>query len=143
MATRSYTRQQLGMDIDGEKYYLPFETSVTEDEIMEKTVELFSNADIYERKLYTDLVKKPAVFINQYHKIEMQCLYEGNDGYYSFAVVLEVFRLNDEKHVHDKSWMIAMMIEQDKGALLEELIELKTIPKMHAALRLVKYSCLR
>lgn len=140
MATRSYTRQELSMEIDGAKYYLPFETSVTEDEIMEKTVALFSEADIYERKLYTDLVKKPAVFINKYNQIEMQCLYGGNDGYYSFAVVSKVFRLNDEKHVNHKSWMIAMTIEQDQGALLEELIELKTIPKMQVALTLAKYS---
>lgn len=142
MATHSYTRRQLSMDISGSKYFLPFDIDVKEEEIIEKTIQLFSEAHLYERELYTDLLKKPAVFVNEYKQIEMLCLYEGHDEYYSFSVVLDVFRLQDEKQIHDRKWMIAMTTPHEHGGLLEELLERKTIPQMVSALQLTEYSCL-
>lgn len=123
------------MDIRGSKYFLPFDIDVKEEEIIEKTIRLFSEAHLYERELYTDLLKKPAVFVNEYKQIEMLCLYEGHDEYYSFSVVLDVFRLQEK-------WMIAMTTQHEHGGLLEELLELKTIPRMVSALQLTEYSYL-
>ena len=135
MSTHSYTRRQLSMDISGSKYFLPFDIDVKEEEIIEKTIQLFSEAHLYERELYTDLLKKPSVFVNEYKHIEMLCLYQGHDEYYSFSVVLDVFRLQEK-------WMIAMTTQHEHGGLLEELLELKTIPRMVSALQLTEYSCL-
>lgn len=142
MSTHSYTRRQLSMDISGSKYFLPFDIDVKEEEMIEKIIQLFSDAPIYERQLYTDLVKKPSVFINEHAQIEMMGLYEGRDEYYSFSIVLDVFRLQDEKQLHDRKWMIAMTTQHEHGGLLEELLELRTIPQMVSALQLTKYSCL-
>lgn len=142
MSTHSYTRRQLSMEIDGSKYFLPFDADVQDDKIIEKTIQLFSDAPIYERRLYTDLVKKPSVFINEYAQIEMMGLYEGHDEYYSFSIVLDVFRLQDEKQLHDRKWMIAMIIQHEHGGLLDELLELRSIPLMVSALQLTEYSCL-
>lgn len=123
-----YTRYDLSMDVCGTKYYLPFPFDDNKDaEIIEKTVKLFSDANIYERKLYESMIKKPSVsYDEEYKKINVKCLYEGYDEYYPFTIVLEVFKHKDEK----EKYMVALTYEHTHGGLLDELIEYKSIPKI-------------
>ena len=134
----SYTRQYLGMNVCASTYFLPFEVDVKDDEIMEKTMKLFTDTNIYERELYADRGETPLSVKD--NEITMKCLYEGSDDYYEFSARLIVFRLNDEKKIHDKKWMVAMYIEHCYGGLLHELIDLKTIPRMIKSLGLGEFS---
>jgi len=127
-----YTRYDLSMDVCGTKYYLPFPFDDNKDvEIIEKTVKLFSEANIYERKLYESMIKKPSVsYDEEYKKINVKCLYEGYDEYYPFTIVLEVFRFNCEDKNEKEKYMVALTYEHRYGGLLDELIEDKSIPKI-------------
>lgn len=137
----SYTRKNLSMDISGSKYFLPFDADVKDDEILEKTMKLFSDTKIYERQLYTD--RKNENLLIEYGNIKMNCLYEGSDDYYPFSFVFDVFRLNDENNKKDdKKWMVAMLMEHEYGGLLDELLEIRTIPKMISSLGLKEYTYL-
>lgn len=145
----SYTRKYLSMNVCGSRYFLPFEVDVKDDEILEKTMKLFTDNFIYERELYTDRVRKPSVSLEANGKIIMKCLYEGHDDYYPFSITLTVFRLNDEnneknenndKKTHDKKWMVSIYIEHCEGGLLDELIDIKTMPEIISSLGLNKYS---
>lgn len=162
---KCYTLRDLGMNVSGEKFLLPFDVDDKEDTILEKTVKIICDAEIYERTLLTDRDENDQVKVNKWGDIETKCLYEGYDGYYPFTMVMEVFRFNakqetpssyghsffydipkpmtiycgDEK-VKNGQWMVALTIEQEKGALLEELIELKVMPSVIQKLNLKQYS---
>ena len=169
---KSYTLYDLGMNVYGEKFLLPFDITEKDESILEKTIDLLSNANIYERQLFTDRVDDK-IKINEWNNIEMKCLYEGNDDYYPFTMVMEVFRYkkegkkdvsysfhdhlsqqqerniyyydneNDEKtktEVKDGQWMVSLWFEQEYGGLLEELIEIRSLPSIIKKLNLKKYS---
>lgn len=168
---KSYTLRDLGMDVSGDKFLLPFDVDEKDETILEKTMKIISDAKIYERSLLTDRDKNDQIKVNEWGYIETKCLYEGNDGYYPFTMVMEVFRFNakqekpkyDPSHhsfdylyemskhqpvtiysnneeVKDGQWMVALTIEQEEGALLEELIDLKVMPSVIKKLNFKKYS---
>jgi hypothetical protein len=133
-----YTQYDLSMNVCGEKYFLPFDVfgEDKDDEIIEKTIKLFSDADIYERKLYESMLKKPSVSYDQkYNEININCLYEGNDDYYAFTIKLEVFCLDCEKG----KYLVALICEHEYSGLLDELIDIKTIPLIISSTNLKKY----
>jgi hypothetical protein len=135
---RSYTIYDLAMNVDGNKYILPFNKCISDDEIMNKVKDLFN--DIH----HINQINKN-ININK-NKIEIKCLYEGYDDYYPYSIQLEVFRLkyddkndkNDktqrlvenEKEVEDGQWMISMRTENEQGSLLEELLDLNILPEI-------------
>jgi hypothetical protein len=130
---RSYTIYDLAMNVDGNKYILPFNKCISDDEIMNKVKDLFNDIHITNK---TDINIKE-------NQIEIKCLYEGYDGYYPYIIQLEIFRLkyddkNDktqrlvenEKEVEDGQWMISMRTENEQGSLLEELLDLNILPEI-------------
>jgi hypothetical protein len=140
---RSHTIRDLGMDVSGEKFVLPFDVSTPYDGILEKTRDLFVSDDF----IYCyNVDKNTNVEIDEkWDSIRIPCLYEGNDGYYSYDIVLDVFRLkyNDEQRMYFKEgtvltgnvvpneqWMIALRTECSEGALLEELVDIKVLPNV-------------
>jgi hypothetical protein len=135
---KSYTLHDLSMNVSGEKFVLPFDGDVTDEEIIDKVVSLFSKVKFYERELFTDRGKS-GVSVDEYGNVLIQCLYEGSDDYYKFSLRFEVFRLKYDsdrriyyktfREIEDRQWMAAMIIETEHGALLEELVELKSLPK--------------
>jgi hypothetical protein len=154
---RNYTLQDLGMNVSGEKYILPFSPDVTNDEIVEKVMTLFQTAYIYECETYKEYYPDKHEVVHKYHErtntteIEMNGIYTGNCDRYRFKIVMELFRF---KHNNDQSlnitqedgspmkegqWMIALTIEQEEGDLLEELIELRVIPTIREKAKLTKY----
>lgn len=102
---KSYTLYDLGMNVSGEKFLLPFDVDEKDETILEKTVKIISDAEIYERCLFTDRDKNDQIKVNEWGYIEMKCLYEGNDDYYPFTMLMEVFRFNSkqEKPKYDPS----------------------------------------
>lgn len=138
---KSYTLRDLSMNVSGEKFVLPFDCDITDEEIIDKVVSLFSKVKFYERELFTDR-GKPGVSVDEYGDVLIQCLYEGSDDYYNFSLRFDVFRLTYDStlranynlgglyhEIKTNQWMTAMRIETEHGALLEELVELKCLPK--------------
>lgn len=139
---RSCTVYDLGMNVDGKKYLLPLNKCVSDDEIMDKVKNLFTDIYMYQS---TDIKK---------NRMEIKCLYEGYDRYYPYTIQVEVFRLkyddkknigmsytshyqhqrlvekDDEKEVEDGQLMISMYTESEQGSLLEELLDIKILPEI-------------
>lgn len=139
-----YSQYDLAMNVCGNKYYLPFHDNEDDEnykeykdnEIIGKTIKLFSETDIYERKLYESMIKKSSVSYDEEYKIiNIKCLYEGYDDYYSFTIKLELFRLNSEKG----KYLVSMICENEHGELLNELIDIKSIPNIVSLTNLKKY----
>lgn len=145
---RTYTRQDLSNYTSGHNYYLPFDYEEGDEKnddrkIKEKLMKLLSEADIYEKSLFTGFVKKPSVSEDEYHRIEMKCMYEGYDTYYHFSVVFSIpFLLKDEKNGNKMKWMVEMRPEHVYEGLLNELLDINTMPKMIAALGIKEYNFL-
>ena len=103
----------------------------------------------YERELFSDKLETAAVTVDKYGDIVIQCLYEGHDDFYRFSLRFEVFRLKYDnarriyyktfREVEQGQWMAAMMVETEHGALLEELVELKSLPKFFENAELENY----
>jgi hypothetical protein len=127
----TYTKEYMIMNnIRGSKYFLPFDSDVKEDEILEKTMKLIKKTDIYEHKLYE---RSDSLTINEIEKeITMKCLYEGYEEYYLFSINFTVFLLNDNG---DKKWMASIYIEHSYGGLLDQLIDLITMPNIIKSLK--------
>jgi hypothetical protein len=163
---KSYTLHDLGMNVSGDKFLLPFDVDEGDETILEKTVKMISDAQIYERN-ENDQIK-----INEWDQIEMKCLYEGNDDYYPFTMIIEVFRYKkeqkkcdshsfhsfhdllseqkeqtiyvvgdgDEKNeVKDRQWMASFRMEHSESGLLDELIDLRVMPSIIKKLNLKVY----
>ena len=149
----SYTIYDLGMNVDGKKYILPFDKSVSDDEIMDKVKNLFNNIYMHQ-----------STYINK-NRMEIKCLYEGYDGYYPYVIQLEVFRIKyddeknmyhynqthplvektengieDGKQIEDRQWMISIYTENEQGSLLEELLDINTLPEIIKKAGLKDYS---
>ena len=140
---RTYTRYDLGMNVSGEKYILPFSPDVSNDDIVQKVIELFQTIHIEEREIYKEFFPSKQAIVRKYHdrtnttEIEMNGVYSGKCEQYLFKIVMELFRFksspNDDITQEDGSpmkegqWMIALTIEQEEGDLLEELIDLNVI----------------
>ena len=156
----SYTIYDLGMKVCGKKYILPLDKDVSDDEIMDKVKNLFNNIYMHQS---TDINK---------NRMEINCLYEGYDGYYPYIIKIEVFRLKydykkknsymynysmssvnqthlvektkndveDGKEVEDGQWMISIYTENEEGSLLEELLDIKTLPEIVKKAGLKDYS---
>jgi hypothetical protein len=152
---RSHTIRDLGMNVNGEKFVLPFDVSTPYEGILMKTRDLFANRDDFIYCFNVD--KNVNVEIDEkWDSIRIPCLYEGNDGYYPYFIVVVVFRLKydneqrlyfkEEKNknalsndvVPNDQWMIALTTECSEGALLEELVELKVLPNVIEKLGLKK-----
>jgi hypothetical protein len=153
---QSYTIRDLGMNVSGKKYLLPIDKSVSDDEIMDKVKNLFN--DIYMHQS-TEISK---------NQMEIKCLYEGYDGFYPYTIILNVFRLKydeikydenasmssmhfgcqkqrlfekaTQKEVEDGQWMISMYTENEQGSLLEELLDMNTLPGIVEKAALKEYS---
>lgn len=164
---KSYTLHDLGMNVYGEKFVLPFDIEEKDETILQKTVNLISEAKIYERLLFTDRCKDDKITVNEWNNIETKCLYEGYDDKYPFTLVMEVFRYMKNKQprqvssysfhdqylvkkepkmycgdeeIQDGQWMVAVHFEQGAGELLHELIDLNTMPAIIKKLNLKKYT---
>lgn len=146
---KSYTLRDLAMNVSGEKYLLPFDVDTKDEEILEKTIALFEDAKIYECELYSDKCKKSPITLNEYNGIDVNGLYEGYDEYYAFNINIEVFRFKREKdsmrivtydneEIKDRQWMISMYVAAENG-LLEELIDLNSMPKILEKTHFKKY----
>ncbi len=146
---KSYTLYDLGMNVSGTKYILPFNVDTKEEEILEKTIALFEDARIYECELYLDKCKKSPITLNKYNNIEVNCLYEGYADYYKFTLNLEVFRFKchkysdtivtyDNEEIKDGQWMISMYVAAE-NELLEELIDQNSMPTIVEKTGLKKY----
>jgi hypothetical protein len=124
---QSYSPNDLDF-MGGDTYILPFDLDVKDEEIVEKTISLFSKVDFYE--------KKSVSYVDG--EIQIKCLYEGKEEYYDFTLQFKVFRLkydNNErlyyktlKEIENNRWMVCMRLDASSGPLLEELIELKSLP---------------
>jgi S-adenosylmethionine hydrolase len=146
---KSYTLRDLSYNVSGEKLILPFDAEVKDEEIIDKVISLFSKVKFYERELFSDKLETAAVSVDKYGDVVIQCLYEGHDDYYKFSLRFEVFRLKYDgarriyyktfREVEEGQWMAAMMIESEHGALLEELVELKSLPKFFENAELENY----
>lgn len=165
---KSYTLHDLGMNVSGDKFLLPFDVDEGDETILEKTVKMISDAQIYERLLFTDRDENDQIKINEWNQIEMKCLYEGNDDYYPFTMIIEVFRYKKEQkkcdsqsfhsfhdllseqkeqtiyvvgdgEVKDGQWMASLRMEHSESGLLDELIELKVMPSIIKKLNLKVY----
>ncbi len=151
---RSHTIRDLGMDVSGEKFVLPFDVSTPNEGILEKTRDLFIPTDfIY---CYNVDKNKNVEIDEKWDSIRIPCLYEGKDGYYPYDIVLKVFRLkyDDEQRMYfykegnrlsnnvvpNEQWMIALYTECSEGALLEELVEINVLPNVIEKLGLKKCS---
>lgn len=166
---KTYTLHDLGMNVYGEKFVLPFDIDEKDETILQKTVNLIFDGQIYERVLFTDRCKDDQIKVNDWNNIETKCLYEGYDDYYPFTMVMEVFRYKKEKHprnvsafnsfhdqyqmqkerniycddveIQDGQWMVAVHFENEEGGeLLHELIDLNTMPSIIKQLKLKKYT---
>jgi hypothetical protein len=146
---KTYTLYDLGMNVSGSKYLLPFDLDTKDEEILEKTMALFEEAKIYECELYLDKCKKSPIILNRYNNIEVNGLYEGYSDYYNFTLNLEVFRFKchsysdkivtyNNEEIKDGQWMISMYIDTGND-LLEELIDQNSIPKIVEKTDLKKY----
>lgn len=146
---KSYTLRDLAMYVSGAKYLLPFDVDTKDEEILGKTIALFEEAKIYECELYSHKCKKPPITLNEYNGINLNCLYEGSGEYYDFTINLEVFRFKCEKdamkivtyeneEIKDKQWMISIYVETG-NELLEELIDIKSMPEIVEKTHLKKY----
>jgi hypothetical protein len=133
-----YTPRDLGMNISGTKYFLPFE-DVTEETVMEKTVQMFSTLDDGEASQYMCLSKQSAVTHEKNH-ITVHCLYRGYDEYYPFSIAVNVFRLKHENPAHHGAYLIAMYMEHCYQGLLDELLDEKVTPQIVTDLKLKAYS---
>jgi hypothetical protein len=139
---KSYTIQELAHHIDGTKYVLPFSPEVEDDVILQQVMTLFANPHI-------DFISSQTV--NEYEEVEVNCLYHSYTELYPFKLVLKVFRyvytkdsINywvDDKEVQDRQWMVAMLVEAS-NSLLEELVDIVTIPDIikFTKLKKVKYN---
>lgn len=94
---KSYTLRNLSMDVCYEKFILPFDKDEKDDTIIEKTIKLISDADIYERNLLTDRDENDKIAVNEYGEIRAKCLYESYEGYIPFNIVMEVFRFDTKQ----------------------------------------------
>ena len=131
-----YTIDDLMMNVCGTKFILPYDVSVPDEGILEKTRDLFTEEHIFGFMLKG---KKTDISITQ-NFIELPCLYEGHDDYYTYFLVLQVFRLKyndhrrlyvkDDDAVKDGQWMVSMYDESEHGGLLEELIDIKVMPEL-------------
>ena len=145
---RSHTIRDLGMNVSGEKFALPFDISTSYQGILTKTRDLFTNRNEFIYGFNVD--KNVNVEIDEkWDSIRIPCKYEGKDGYYPYYIVLDVFRLkydddrrmyfmDDKSVVSNEQWMIALTIECSEGALLEELVELNVLPNVIKKLSLKK-----
>jgi hypothetical protein len=151
---RSHTITDLGMNVSGEKFVLPFDVSTLYDGILTKTRDLF----VSDNFIYCyNVDKNTNVEIDEkWDSIRIPCLYEGNDGYYPYYIVVDVFRLkyDDEQRMYfykegtvltdsvvpNEQWMIALTTECSEGALLEELVDIKVLPNVIEKLGLKKCS---
>lgn len=134
---RAYTIYDLGMNIDGEKFILPFDLSTPNEGILEKTRDLF-----IEKNQNVEIDEK-------WDDIKISCLYEGYDGYYSYEIILKVFRLkyDDKKRIYNQDntevqngqLMVALYVQAEE--LLRELIDIKVLPNVieKAGLKMYKY----
>jgi hypothetical protein len=151
---RSHTIQDLGMNVSGEKFVLPFDVSTPYEGILMKTRDLF----VSDNFIYCyNVDKNTNVEIDEkWDSIRIPCLYEGNDGYYPYHIVVDVFRLkyDDDRRMYFKDdnsvlpnynnvvpneqWMIALTTECSVGALLEELVDINVLPNVIEKLGLKK-----
>jgi hypothetical protein len=150
-AIRTYTRGDLEMNVDGKKYILPFSSDVSDNDIVQKVVELFQKVDISERRLYKELYPDEETVVCEYRarsnttKIIMKGVYSGYSESYQFLIVMELFRfkssLGDDisRKAGDGQWMVALSIEQEESDLLEELIDLNVMPNVKKEAGLTKY----
>ncbi len=149
MSIPTYTLRDMGYNVCGEKLVLPFESDVKEEEILEKVIALFSKTKFYERELFADKLKDKPVIVDEYGNVVIKCLYEGKDDYYSFILTFKVFRLKYDtkdriyyknlREIEDGQWMAAMMLETEHGALLEELVEINSLPSFFEEADLENY----
>lgn len=125
-------------NVCGDKFILPYDVSVPDEGILEKTRDLFT-----EKRIYGFMLKGGKVDISiRQNFIEFPCLYKGYDEYYAYTLTLEVFRLkyNDRRRVYvkdeekdavkDGQWMVAMYDESEHQGLLEELIDIRVMPEL-------------
>jgi hypothetical protein len=136
--TKTYSLRELSYNICGKKFVLPIEKDAKEGEILEKVVALFSKAKFYERELFAQHCPEKSISIDKYGNIVINCLYEGKEECYKFALEFEVFQLKYKtkeriyyknlQEIEDGQWMASMTIVSDHGPLLEELIEIKSLP---------------
>lgn len=100
---KSYTLRQLGMDVSGEKFILPFDVDEKDETIFDKVIKMFDDADIYERELYKDRDEQDTPKVNEWGYLEVKFLYESYEGYIPFKMVMEVFRYDatQEKPKYD------------------------------------------
>lgn len=131
-----YTIYDLGMNVEGQKFILPFDVSISDEIIMTKTHELFIN--------YFNIPQSESILDNNSDTLQIHCMYEGYDGYYSYEIVLEVFRLKyDKEHMYHNQQiqngqlMVALSIQAEE--LLRELIDIKVLPNMIEKLGLIKF----
>lgn len=134
-----YSRKYVRDYLCGPRYYLPFEAS--EEDVFQKTIELFSEARIYARDLYTEKWTAPAV-THKENTIHVKCLYEGYDTYYRFTIVVEVFQLKAEKKTDDNMYTIALNMEHEYGGLLDQLLDIRVVPELLSNLKLKEYEYL-
>lgn len=155
---QTYTCHDLGMNVSGEKYILPFSPDVSNDntyDIVQKVMELFQNANIYECEIYKEYFPDKQEIVHKYDErtntttIEMNGIYTGKCERYQFKIVMELFRFKsspnnymiqeDGSPIKEGQWMIALIIEQEEGDLFEELIELNVIPDIQKKVGLTTY----
>jgi len=128
---RSYTIHDLGMNVNGQKFILPMGDDKDDQNILKKTLELFTP--------YFDIDSRRGVGIDK-NECRIHCLYEGYDGYYPYEITFEVFRLkydNDRRlyyndkisEVQDGQLMVALYVEAEQELLIE-LIDIKILPNM-------------
>jgi len=146
-----YTIYDLGMNVCGKKFILPFDKEKEEKEVVDKTLDLILDCIIlYEKQPISIAGFARSDIENKY--ITIPCLYEGYDRQYPYDIVLEVFRIkydsdqriyfkdDKEKEVKNGQWMVAMCTENSEGELLQELIDINVIPKIIERMNLGEYT---
>lgn len=139
---KTYSLRNLSYDVCGRKFILPIKKDIKEEEILEKVISLFSKVKFYEKDLFAAYRStEKSVSIDKYGNIVINCLYEGIEEYYKFTLEFEVFQLKyntkeriyknlqELEEIEDGQWMASMTIISEYGPLLEELIEIKSLPR--------------
>lgn len=156
-----YTYWDLCMNVSGEKFVLPLDISIADaddDIVIQKVVEMFTKPGTYSRAFMNNAEKDVEVYGNG--NIRLKFLFEGYDEYYPFYLELEVFRYqegnvtnmyghklpskkfyyDDHEILSDGQLMVAMRVETEHGGLLEELVDVNTIPSIIEKTKIKKVS---
>lgn len=165
-----YTYQNLNMNVSGDKFVLPLDIAEADDIAIQKVVEMFTKPGTYNRAFMNNVEKDVKIYgkgnirlkflfegYDEHYPFYLELVvfrfkYGDVTDMYGHKLPSKKFYYKDivtagdseskldDKLVNDGQLMVAMRVETEHGGLLEELVDVNTIPSIIEKTKIKKVS---